>query len=256
MLTSPKVRDPFQVVRMTPRSIGTPHSARFRRSCTARPSTLAFVETRAHDRHGSGATPWRASRAGPAYLVQHDDHWHEVTWDEAAERVENMANGLLARGVRKGECLRDARPHDARMGPVRLRARPGRRRRSRPSTPTARRGTPRTSSTTRSRSASSARTTRRRRRWRASARSLPRLRHCSRSPISRRSRPRARSSRPSIRPRSTTRWRPSTRTTSSRFIYTSGTTGPPKGCMISHRNYYAMVVGDRPPAGATCGTTI
>ena len=24
------------------------------------------------------------------------------------------------------------------------------------------------------------------------------------------------------------------------FIYTSGTTGPPKGCMIRHRNYYAM----------------
>ena len=24
------------------------------------------------------------------------------------------------------------------------------------------------------------------------------------------------------------------------FIYTSGTTGPPKGCMICHRNYYAM----------------
>ena len=25
------------------------------------------------------------------------------------------------------------------------------------------------------------------------------------------------------------------------FIYTSGTTGPPKGCMISHRNEYAMI---------------
>ena len=25
------------------------------------------------------------------------------------------------------------------------------------------------------------------------------------------------------------------------YIYTSGTTGPPKGCMISNRNYYAMV---------------
>src|SRR2546425_348475 len=24
------------------------------------------------------------------------------------------------------------------------------------------------------------------------------------------------------------------------YIYTSGTTGPPKGCMIRHRNYYAM----------------
>jgi long-chain acyl-CoA synthetase len=32
------------------------------------------------------------------------------------------------------------------------------------------------------------------------------------------------------------------------FIYTSGTTGPPKGCMIRHRNYYAMVrSGDELP---------
>ena len=44
-------------------------------------------------------------RVGTAYLVQHGDHWHEVTWAEAAERVENLANGLLARGVRKGEAF-------------------------------------------------------------------------------------------------------------------------------------------------------
>ena len=44
-------------------------------------------------------------RAGAAYLVQHGDHWHEVSWAEAAERVENLANGLLARGVRKGEAF-------------------------------------------------------------------------------------------------------------------------------------------------------
>ena len=43
------------------------------------------------------------NRDGAAYLVQHGDHWHEVAWAEAAERVENLANGLLARGVRKGE---------------------------------------------------------------------------------------------------------------------------------------------------------
>ncbi len=44
-------------------------------------------------------------RPGAAYLVQHGDHWHEVSWAEAAERVENLANGLLARGVQKGDAF-------------------------------------------------------------------------------------------------------------------------------------------------------
>ena len=44
-------------------------------------------------------------RSRPAYLVQHGDHWHEVGWEEARERVENLANGLLARGVQKGEAF-------------------------------------------------------------------------------------------------------------------------------------------------------
>jgi len=52
---------------------------------------------------------WRDAIArepeGDAYLVQHGDHWHAVSWAEAAERVENLANGLLARGVRKGDAF-------------------------------------------------------------------------------------------------------------------------------------------------------
>ena len=44
-------------------------------------------------------------RAGPAYLVQDDDHWRELTWNEAGARVNALANGLLARGVRKGDAF-------------------------------------------------------------------------------------------------------------------------------------------------------
>ena len=52
---------------------------------------------------------WRdavaAGRQTPAYLVQHGDHWHELSWAEAAERVEGYANGLLALGVKKGDAF-------------------------------------------------------------------------------------------------------------------------------------------------------
>jgi long-chain acyl-CoA synthetase len=51
---------------------------------------------------------WRdaiaASRSGPAYLVESDDGgWTEVSWSDADERVRAYANGFLARGVRKGD---------------------------------------------------------------------------------------------------------------------------------------------------------
>src|SRR5947207_216608 len=52
---------------------------------------------------------WReavaADRDWPAYLVEHGDHWHEVSWAEAARRVDELANGLLALGVRKGDAF-------------------------------------------------------------------------------------------------------------------------------------------------------
>src|SRR5262245_12824600 len=51
---------------------------------------------------------WRdavARNIGPAYLVEGAEGWREVTWADAGERVELLANGLLARGVRKGDAF-------------------------------------------------------------------------------------------------------------------------------------------------------
>jgi long-chain acyl-CoA synthetase len=51
---------------------------------------------------------WRdgvARNTGVAYLVDEGETWREVTWAEAAERVEALANGLLARGVGKGDAF-------------------------------------------------------------------------------------------------------------------------------------------------------
>jgi long-chain acyl-CoA synthetase len=45
------------------------------------------------------------NRTTPAYLVQHEGGWREVSWREAAERVEDYAHGLLALGVRKGDAF-------------------------------------------------------------------------------------------------------------------------------------------------------
>ena len=51
---------------------------------------------------------WRdaiARNSGTAYLVEEAEGWREVTWDEAAERVSLLANGLLSRGVQKGDAF-------------------------------------------------------------------------------------------------------------------------------------------------------
>ena len=51
---------------------------------------------------------WRdavARNTGTGYLVEQDGTWREVPWAEAAERVTDLANGLLARGVGKGEAF-------------------------------------------------------------------------------------------------------------------------------------------------------
>src|SRR5262249_15206033 len=44
-----------------------------------------------------------AQHQGPAYLEQSDGDWRETSWQEAAQRVDELAQGLLARGVGKGD---------------------------------------------------------------------------------------------------------------------------------------------------------
>jgi long-chain acyl-CoA synthetase len=45
----------------------------------------------------------REAPDGPAYLEETADGWRPVSWDEAAGRIEALAHGLLARGVRHGD---------------------------------------------------------------------------------------------------------------------------------------------------------
>jgi long-chain acyl-CoA synthetase len=44
-------------------------------------------------------------RAGPAYLVEEDDGWREVSWPEVALAVDELAHGLLALGIGKGDAF-------------------------------------------------------------------------------------------------------------------------------------------------------
>src|SRR5262249_827317 len=44
-------------------------------------------------------------RTTPAYLAERDGGWVPVTWQEAGERVSELANGLLAMGIRKGDAF-------------------------------------------------------------------------------------------------------------------------------------------------------
>jgi len=44
-------------------------------------------------------------RTGPAYLAERGDAWVPVTWDEAGARVSELANGLLALGIEKGDAF-------------------------------------------------------------------------------------------------------------------------------------------------------
>ncbi len=53
------------------------------------------------------AALWREAvgepRTRPAYLIERDGGWQEVSWDEMARRVDDLANGMLSLGIRRGD---------------------------------------------------------------------------------------------------------------------------------------------------------
>jgi long-chain acyl-CoA synthetase len=53
------------------------------------------------------ANLWRRaeSRSGVAYMVESDGEWREISWEEARRSVGELANGLLALGVGKGDAF-------------------------------------------------------------------------------------------------------------------------------------------------------
>ena len=74
--------------------------------------TTATAPTEAGVQAGGGRTIgrlWRkavaAERTNPAYLVEEPGGWRQVGWDEAGVAVDELANGLLALGVRKGDAF-------------------------------------------------------------------------------------------------------------------------------------------------------
>jgi long-chain acyl-CoA synthetase len=69
-------------------------------------STAAPTEA---ERKRTIASLWQnaaaAERSRAAYLVEEADGWREVSWGQAAEAVDELANGLLALGIRKGDAF-------------------------------------------------------------------------------------------------------------------------------------------------------
>jgi long-chain acyl-CoA synthetase len=65
------------------------------------PNPVRMTRTIAALWRGAAATP----AAGPAYLAERDGGWVEVSQAEATRRVDEIANGLLALGVRKGDAF-------------------------------------------------------------------------------------------------------------------------------------------------------
>jgi long-chain acyl-CoA synthetase len=186
---------------------------------------------------------WRdavARNTGAAYLVDEDGGWREVPWTEAAERVELIANGLLARGVRKGDAFGILARNTlewalvdfalAHVGAVGAAIYAN--------------SSPRDVQYVLEHSEAVGvlcEDETQREKVEAGRETLPRLGHLltfADLPALEEDGRAFREAQPSALDQAVAAIDEEDLFT---FIYTSGTTGPPKGCMIRHRNYYAMV---------------
>ncbi len=187
---------------------------------------------------------WRdavaAGRSTPAYLVQDGDAWNEVSWAEAAERVEGYANGLLALGVKKGDAfaiLGSSRIEwalfDFALGSIGAVA-----------APIYANSSPNETAFILDHSESIGVLCEddvQRSKVEGARAEIPRLQHvltfADLDDLAARGRAYAAEHPDALREAAAAIEEDDLFT----YIYTSGTTGPPKGCMISHRNYYSMV---------------
>jgi long-chain acyl-CoA synthetase len=187
---------------------------------------------------------WRDSvarrHASAPYLAEHDGEWHEVSWDEAAACVDEIANGLLALGVSKGDAFGIVASTRvewayvdfalALVGAV--------------TAPVYANSSPEDCRYVLEHSDSVGafvEDDEQRAKVEAAQRDLPKLRHVIAFDQLDSLRERGRrfaAEHPRALAEAESAVGPEDLFT---YIYTSGTTGPPKGCMIRHRNYHAMV---------------
>ncbi|MBA2461441.1 MAG: long-chain fatty acid--CoA ligase [Actinobacteria bacterium] len=187
---------------------------------------------------------WRdavaAKRRNAAYLEQRGDEWHPISWDEAAERVDAYANGLLALGVRKGDAFATLATtsvgwalFDFALGSI-----------GAIGSPIYANSSPKDVGYILEHSESVGvlcEDAAQRAKVEEVRGGIERLRHvltfADLSGLAERGRAYAAERPDALREAAEAIDEDDLFT----YIYTSGTTGPPKGCMISHLNYYAMV---------------
>jgi long-chain acyl-CoA synthetase len=85
----------FRLSRAIPSHYDWPHVALQERTRVAAPKTIARLW---QDAVGQ-------DRPGAAYLVQDGDEWRSISWAEARQAVDELAHGLLALGIRKGDAF-------------------------------------------------------------------------------------------------------------------------------------------------------